>query len=86
MSVDKGRGRLHVQLLSLGRSLAPLISNMTIPKTSFSGLRRYSPSQVFLDFLNLRFFSLTSWVVTDFCEPGVDGEESVEGVDSYESA
>ena len=71
-------------MLSLGRSLAPLISNMTIPRTSFSGLKLYSPPRAFLDLPGLRFFSFTSCVVTDFDEVGVDAEESVTSAESNE--
>ena len=55
---------------------------MTIPTTSFSGLKWYSPPSAFLDFLNLRFFSFASWVVMGL---GVDAEESVVSVESDES-
>lgn len=55
-----------------------------MPKTSFSGLKWYSPPPAFLDLLNLRFFSFVSWEVTGFCELEIDAEESV-AVESVES-
>ena len=58
---------------------------MTIPRTSFSGLKLYSPPRAFLEILSLRFFSFTSCEVAGD-EVGVDAEESVVSVESHESA
>lgn len=55
-----------------------------MPKMSFSGLKWYSPP-AFLGFLNLRFLSLASWTVIDFCALELDAEESVVSVESDES-
>lgn len=64
--------------------MAPLISNMTIPSTSFSGSKLYSLPRAFLGILSLRFFSFTS-CVADLEGDGVEAEESVASVDSNDS-